>query len=129
MNDGITLRFDAPDGNRTVVLEDDGKVAYAYLLEHDEVVGDVWLYNVATTPDTVDWKDRNAMPFLNPRKYCLDGHGPTLRNDSAVICHWSDDSVDVVIEGVRMARLARGAKPGWSRLASARGPLAQPLDN
>ena len=43
----LVLRYDEPDGGRSVVLEDDGRVAYAYLLEKDTIVSDVWLYNVA----------------------------------------------------------------------------------
>jgi hypothetical protein len=123
----VTLRIDEPNGARAVVLEDDGKVAYAYLLEDGEVVGDVWLYNVAPAPETVNWRDRAAMPFLNPRKYCTEEVVPKLRHDSVVNCQWSNEGVRVTIDGLRMARLAHGAKPGWSRLASSPGPLARPL--
>lgn len=127
-NHGVVLRIDAPDGSRALVLEDDGKVAYAYLLEQGGVVGDVWLYNVAETPESVDWRDEAAMPFLNPRRYCRGETVARLRDDSAVACEWSSQGVVVVVDGVRLARLERGAKPGWSRLAGLPGPLAKPLE-
>jgi hypothetical protein len=129
-NEGVILRFAEPGGSRSVVLEDDGAVAYAYLLEQGDVVADVWLYNVANAPETVDWKDRTAMPFLNPRRYCKQHHVvPRLSEDSIVTCKWSLRGVDVLIEGDRIACLEQGAKPGWSRFAALAGPLARPLDD
>ena len=127
-NEGTALRIDEPNGRRAIVLEDDGRVAYAYLLEGDEIVGDVWLYNVAPTPETVNWRDRASTPFLNPRKYCAEESVPQLRGDSTVSCQWSEEGAEVTIDGVRMARLVRGSKPGWSRLAASPGPLARPLN-
>jgi hypothetical protein len=32
-------------GDWTVAVEDDDRVVYAYLLRHNQIVGDVWLYN------------------------------------------------------------------------------------
>jgi len=69
-DDELLLRLDSPDGRLSVMLEDDGRVAYAYLLQDGKVVGDVWLYNVVETPERVDWKDRSQMPFLNPKRFC-----------------------------------------------------------
>jgi len=53
----------------SVVIEDDGKVAYAYLLNKDEIVSDVWLYNQRQTPEQPEWTEKSRMPFLNPRNY------------------------------------------------------------
>lgn len=127
--DEVVLRFDDPRSSRAVVLEDDGRVAYAYLLEDQRIVSDVWLYNVANAPISVDWTDRSAMPFLNPRDLCRAESFERLTPHAAVECRWSADAVEVLIKGVLMARLERGAKPGWSRLASKRGPLAIPLES
>jgi hypothetical protein len=127
MNEGVVLRAAAPDGRRALVIEDDGRVAYAYLLDEDAVVGDVWLYNVADTPEQVDWRDQEAMPFLNPRRYCRKETVDRLREDSIVVCEWSSQGVSVTVDGVRLARLEHGAKPGWSRFAALSGPLAKVL--
>jgi len=126
-NDGALLRFDAPDANVAVVLEDDGKVAYAYLLESETVTADVWLYNVAETPHAVDWQDQAGMPFLNPREFCKDEQVPRLREDAKVNCKWLERGVEVSIDDVLVARLKHGSKPGWSKLAARPGPLANPL--
>jgi hypothetical protein len=125
-NEKLNLRFQADDGIHAVVIEVDNRVAYAYLLEGDRVIGDVWLYNVDSTPETVDWHDREQMPFLNPRPYCTGERIPDLRQD--VHCNWSGDEVEIVSDGSLVARLAPGAKPGWSRLALKNGPLAKTLE-
>ena len=126
---GVLLRFDEPSASRSVVLEDDGRVAYAYLLDEEAIVGDVWLYNVAETPDSVDWKDQSKMPFLNPRSLCKSEDVPRLDPNSSIFCRWSKSGVEIAIDGVLMARLKHGAKPGWSRLALRAGPLAKPLES
>jgi hypothetical protein len=126
-NESLLLRFDAPGKTLALMLEDDGNVAYAYLLEGEEIVGDVWLYNVAESPLEVEW-DPSAMPFLNPKKFCREDKVPRMREESLVDCKWSSRGVEVTIDGVLMARLEVGAKPGWSKLAACSGPLANPLE-
>ncbi len=68
--EGCFLQLEDPASSRSLIVEDDGRVAYAYLLDGKQMIADVWLYNVAPTPDHQDWKDRSQMPFLNPRDYC-----------------------------------------------------------
>jgi hypothetical protein len=109
------------------VLEDDGRVAYAYLLENEEIVGDVWLYNVHEAPEAIDWNDRSAMPFANPTRYCAEERLPRITERSAVSCAWSKLGVDVAVDGIDVAHLECGSKPGWSKLAAEAGPLAKPL--
>ena len=111
-----------------MILEDDGRVAYAYLLEHGELVGDVWLYNVSPTPEEDEWKSQSQGPFLNSQRFCKAASVPRLQQNSAVMCKWYDAGVEVSVDGVLMARLEGGAKPGWSRLAIRPGPLAKPLE-
>ena len=123
----VLLRFDAPDGRLAVVLEDDGRVAYAYLLADEEIVADVWLYNGAPTPAEVDFDDEEAMPFLNPRPFASDRQPAALREDSAVRCRWLEDGVEVSVDGELLARLHAGDRPGQSRAAAQDGPLARPL--
>lgn len=127
-SNSLVLRFESPASKLALVIEDDDRVAYAYLLEGDEIVADVWLYNVEETPESVNWRDRSRMPFLNPRRFCRDIECPRIAADSHVNCQWTDGGVEVSVEGVLMAKLERGSKPGWSRLAAIRGPLAKPLE-
>jgi hypothetical protein len=125
----VLLRFDHSETGIAVVLEDDDRVAYAYLLEGDRVVGDVWLYNVLEPPETTNWEDTSAMPFLNPRDLCQPEKPQRLTSNSRIQCVWFDTGVEVSVDGVLWARLERGSKPGWSRLAARPGPLAIPLDS
>lgn len=60
------------DKRYSVVVEDDGRVCYAYLLLDGEIVADVWLYNSAETPNDIDRQSKGDLPFLNPSTY-VDG--------------------------------------------------------
>jgi hypothetical protein len=127
-DEGVLLRFDEAGTGRALILQDDGRVAYAYLLVREELVGDVWLYNVAPAPEDADWKDPSKLPFLNPRSFCRAETMPRLDQKDDVKCVWLEAGVEVNLNGVRIARLEVGAKPGWSRLALRPGPLAKPLE-
>lgn len=121
------MRIDGADG-RSVGIEDDGKVAYAYLLHGERIVGDVWLYNVAETPESVSFRDPALMPFLNPRAFCRDDvELARLGPESNLRCKWTPSHVDLFVDDDWIARLRDGARPGWSKLASRIGPLARPL--
>jgi hypothetical protein len=120
--------FQIPDSEMSVVLEDDGRVAYAYLQRQGEIVADVWLYNVAATPDEPPWTDRAQMPFLNPRRYCTQEAFQRITADTPVTCTLVLEDVEIRVEGQLIARLRSGVKPGWSRLARISGPLAKPLE-
>ena len=109
------------------MLEDDGRVAYAYLRVDGEIVGDFWLYNVGPDPVSVDWGDRDALPFCNPASYCAHERMPRLRADAAVTCEWYEDGVLLRVDGELWARLEHGSRPGWSRGARMPGPAALPL--
>jgi len=127
------LQLRDEDSRYAVIVEIDSKVAYAYLLEGDDIVADVWLYNVAPPPDTPEWDDRDNAPFANPREFCQDEQPPRIDDpDKEVAVEWirSDGdgvAVVVMIHGTTMARLEPGATPGWSRRARKDGPLARVL--
>jgi len=124
---GFIVRLEGTDG-RSIGIEDDGKVAYAYLLHGDGIVGDVWLYNVADTPESVSFRDPEHMPFLNPRGFCRQEVAVTrLSAASNLRCVWTASHVDLFVDSEWIARLREGARPGWSKLASRPGPLARPL--
>lgn len=108
-----------------MILEDDGRVAYAYLRDGAEIVSDVWLYNVGANPSVVEWRDRSQMPFQNPASYCGDEALARLHAAVEVSCIWSPDSVEVSVDGAAWAVLEKGMRPGWSRNARVSGPLAR----
>lgn len=112
-----------------VRITDDGRVAYAYLMQGEDEVGDVWLYNQAEAPKISFWNDEDK-PFLNPQEYL--GKGANIKpisNADDVRCEWLETSeglieVDILIRGKFIAQLSPGAKPGMSVLVIKDGPLA-----
>jgi hypothetical protein len=122
------IRIDDAKTQRALVVDDDGRVAYAYLLVGEDIVADVWLYNVVVTPQRPDWRCDSALPFLNPARHCrADESLPRIASAANLSCTWSPDGVELFIDGVLAARLSTGYTPGESRLARDRGPLARPL--
>jgi hypothetical protein len=117
----------------SVVIEDDDKVCYAYLIRDDHIVGDVWLCNRVPSPKVPEWKDRKNAPFLNPADYSLDPPCIKLPHDgNGLDVSWTPESdetmeVDVHCGGRILARLRHGFKPGWSANAVKDGPLAKAL--
>ena len=68
----LMLFFESPCGRYQFRFDDDGKVAYGYLLENDSIIGDVWLYNRCSTPDKPEWKDKANIPFANCLPYARE---------------------------------------------------------
>lgn len=115
-------------GRFDVLVEDDGRVAYAYLRNGGEIVSDVWLYNRCASPAKPEWSDRTKAPFLNPAKYARDIVPPKVISDDSWSVRDSGDGFDVIIEGIVWARLKNGVKPGWCIAAKIDGPLAGVLE-
>jgi hypothetical protein len=72
------------------------------------------------------------MPFANPAAFVVEAERPHIARQEDIACRWIRDggrvvAVDLYVRGRLFARLAPGAKPGWSRLAKRPGPLALPL--
>jgi hypothetical protein len=127
-----TFQFDNAALGYSVIIDDDDRVAYAYLTHDGSVVGDVWLYNCGQPPDLPEWHDRGSGPFCNPRDYARDTRFSPIDNLGEVSVTWIQDesaltSANVFIRGEMIARLAPGKKPGWSLNASKDGPLAYVL--
>jgi hypothetical protein len=119
------------DSHYSLQINDDGRVAYAYLYEGEDVVGDVWLYNQHEAPQTSFWREEDA-PFLNPKEYLgNDAMIKAITQESDIRCEWTESKDDGLIEvGIYIrdkfiAAVAVGSKPGWSVLVARDGPLAQ----
>lgn len=119
------------DDYYSVVIEDDGRVAYAYLMEGEDSIGDVWLYNQQEAPKDSNW-DKQQLPYLNPEEYLnKDARVLPIKDKSEVYFEWneslSDGSIEVsiYIRDKFTAQIITGSKPGWSTLVVKDGPLAQ----
>lgn len=116
-----------------VVVEDDGRVAWAYLLQGDRVASAVWLYNVAPAPETLaPPPGASGGPRLNPRGHCRTPPPERIVDERRVTARWEVEagevrSASVLHAGAPLARLAPGARPGWSAGAAKDGPLARVL--
>lgn len=114
----------------SVIFEDDGRVAYAYLLDDSEIVGDVWLYNRIPAPDVPEWKSDKEPPYLNAKMYVrepLPFQIPASEEDVRI--EWMEYENDV--SGARIYLVGRfagelcvGSKPGTATAARKSGPLA-----
>lgn len=129
----ILCAFTSNDGNRSVVIEDDGSVGYAYLRDREKrICAHVRLYNRCPTPIEPEWHDREGAPYANPAPLVDDREIFTLpqsADDFSVEWTCKDGSYFawVYIRTTLAAMLADGCKPGWSVLAKKDGPLAKVL--
>lgn len=128
---GFTAKFVSPLGESAVMIEDDGRVGYAYMLNPDgQICSDVWLYNRCPAPVEPEWLNPPTRPFANPASFVNQGPHVSLPGSAkefTVEWHEADGLAvaDILLPERNLARLKAGAKPGWSTLASKDGPLAQ----
>lgn len=120
----------------SVIFDDDGRVAYAYLLSPEEgTVADVWLYNRVSTPLNPEWSTPEKMPFANPADYAKDHTGFVMVDDiKDVEVIWdrydpSNVRANIFIRDKLFAVLVERVKPGWCSMAKKNGPLAKKLIN
>ncbi|KKO89048.1 hypothetical protein AAW12_23070 [Sphingobacterium sp. Ag1] len=74
---GILTRYVSNDRPEfAVLIEDDDKVCYAYLLIESKIVGDIWLYNSVPTPSDPEWHKKENLPFLNPVEFVKENLEP-----------------------------------------------------
>lgn len=124
-------KFTSSETGYSLVFEDDGRVAYAYLLDPiGEIVSDVWLYNRGGTPAEPEWQRPELAPYANPAGYCVahDDFRP-VDDIKEVDVEWgsADDGTvkaDVYLRDELFAIVAEGVEPGWCRFALKDGPLA-----
>ena len=133
MNEFYQQYFCPYDEKYSVIIEDNGRVSYAYLLKLKNVIGDVWLYNKKENPDKVNWKCINEMPFLNPKEYIdFEKKISPIVESSDVHLSWkySDDleEVNIFIKNGLIAILKPQSCPGWSYFVKKDGPLAKKIE-
>jgi len=128
-------KFLNKDSGYSVVFDDDGRVAYAYLLNDCEaIVSDVWLYNRCVSPSTPEWKDPEKIPYANPIEFVriCENFSP-VKDISEVRVQWGSSDggavkVNIFIRDNLVAILVDGEKPGRSILAAKNGPLAKVME-
>lgn len=132
--DGLVLHLKSSDGHDALLIEDNGRVAYAYILDDaGDICGEVWLYNRCAAPDEPEWSSPDKLPFANPKGYVRTDAGfelPTSASDFSVRWSRADDGgcqAEILIRDRLVARLTRGGRPGWCVLAAQDGPLARML--
>jgi hypothetical protein len=127
------VRFDRQDLGYSVVVEDDDRVAYAYLLRGKDIIGDVWLYNRFNTPEFPEWREKKEPPFLNSAEYTQDDSFRPIHGEEEVAISWVSshcalNRVEISVRGRLVAALEPGSKPGWCCNARKNGPLARVLE-
>jgi hypothetical protein len=127
--DGIFVQITSQDQLYCIIIEDDGDVGYAYLLNAErKIVSDVWLYNRAPTPEGHDWEtDPDNAPFLNSERFLRVGDFLLPHDADDFSVQWNGVEALVFVRNQLIAMLADGAKPGWSSRVSHDGPLARVL--
>jgi hypothetical protein len=120
----------------SIIVEDDSKVCYAYLLLKASMIGDVWLYNQSEAPSKTEWK-KEEMPFLNPIEFLKEGKAvfPITRTEEIKV-EWlflentcSLKQARIFIRGEHTVTIKPGSKPGWSSHVKKNGPLANILND
>jgi hypothetical protein len=118
------------DDYYSVLIEDDSRVAYAYLMEGEDTVGEVWLYNQQPAPTNSNWHEQQP-PYLNTEEY-IDKSVRVfpLTDKSQLYVEWTESpdngavEVAIYIREKFIAQISSGSKPGWSTLVIKDGPLA-----
>jgi len=116
----------------SVIIEDDGKVAYGYLMDDEDIVGDVWLYNQKPSPqESLNWKSKDDLPFLHSLEYIKENILP-IKDDEDIRCEWAMagnrktlKEVEIFIRDRFIAKLAINAFPGWSTMVIKDSRLAK----
>lgn len=128
----FTLNYKLVDCPFSVVIEDDGRVAYGYLLHNGEIIGDVWLYNCIEPKSPPDWNDFARMPFQNGRDFVNPLSQIRFQDQAAIAVQWVTDSeagphASILYQKELVAEIYPHSKPGRCRAAAKDGPLAKTL--
>jgi hypothetical protein len=125
--------YGSEDSPFSVVIDDDDRVAYAYLLKDGKICGDVWLYNCESPPKKPEWSDPSKAPFANPQEFAAE-NSLRITDIGLINLRWkknkeSLERAEICLADELLAILAPGAKPGWCRNARKDSPLAKALPN
>ncbi len=132
----LVHEMNCDDGLHSCLVEDNGRVAYAYLVREGRIIGDLWLYNRAESPVEPEWRERTKMPFLNPVAFVdtMPVSQPLL-SGAELAAEWEigadgvANSVRIYLRGRLYGVLAPAANPGWCVAALKDGPLAKRFTN
>jgi hypothetical protein len=133
VDQGLMLTFEEPAGSHTLVFDDCGKVAYAYLKAGGTIVGEVWLYNRCPTPAEPEWTNRTLIPFALSREYLADGGmvEDAVREDDVAV-NWEYENGQVVayvyVFGELYGVVGVGDQPGCARYACKASRLARVME-
>ncbi len=128
---GFVLKSDYSDSGPSIVIEDDGRVCYAYYISSEgKILGDVWLYNRCIAPAEPEWKSSVQAPFANSRDYVRENIGFKLPlNGSDVGLEWVrvEDGLEarIFVDQLLIGVVGEGLKPGFALAAAKDGPLAR----
>lgn len=126
--------YDCPyDERYAMFIEDDGRVAYAYLYLDGKIISDIWLYNQSETPEIFPWTSKKNMPFLNPKQFIIiEKMISPIKSEREISLQWiyeNDlDGVNILINNELIAVLKPYYCPGFSTLVCQDGPLAKKLE-
>ena len=117
----------------SVIIEEDHNAVYGYLIRNEQIISDVWLYNVGNSPDFVDWDNPELMPFPSPFGLSkTDNEIIRIKNERSIRVEWGRNEISKVqasiyYENVLVAVLVEGEFPGKSINAKSDSPLANTI--
>ena len=129
------LDFVSPCGAYLVTVEDNGRVAYAYLKNKidKEIHGYVWLYNRCEAPIVPEWSNKEKIPFLNPAGYTDESSWIQCEvkvQDVTVYWEYEEDQpvAYVYVFSDLYGVIGFNDKPGYARHATENNPLAKVME-
>lgn len=125
--EGIFISVAHPESNLNLVIEDDGQVAYAYLLKDGKPASVVWLYNRAPEPEKLE-RPEEPGPIVNPKPFVAEMDFELPAHEYQFEIDWpTPESVAISIHDRLHATLNTKEAFGRCVLASRDGPVAKSL--
>lgn len=123
------------DSCYSVIIDEDNSTVYGYLMCDEEIVSDVWLYNIRNSPDFVDWDDPELMPFPSPIGLSRpDSEIVRIIDPSLIKVQWGYSKLNTIqasiyYANILLAVLFEGEFPGISINAKCDSRLANVFFN
>ena len=120
-----------PETNETVVVEDDGRVCFAYWWSAErKVQSSLWLYNRLPAPDSFDLSPDQTAPLNISRLVDADAAAsfrmPVSEDEISVL--WTNQNeAEISVCGILVGVLSAVEGSGRALLALTDGPLAKPF--